>query len=134
MSNNLLLIRGLPGSGKSTWAKSCKNYLHFEADMWFENRPGGYVANFSVDRLGEAHAWCFHATEQALRAGMNVVVSNTFTRLIEILPYEILAEQCGAELKIRCAAGMYESTHNVPADVMQRMKDRFEIWTPRQKP
>jgi ABC-type proline/glycine betaine transport system ATPase subunit len=30
------LIRGLPGSGKSTMAKLMDGFVHFEADMYFE--------------------------------------------------------------------------------------------------
>ena len=34
--NNLILIRGLPGSGKSTVARMMNSaFEHFEADMWF---------------------------------------------------------------------------------------------------
>ena len=53
----LVLIRGLPASGKTTMASVLPmiGYKHFEADMFFE--VGG-VYLYDAKRIGEAHAWC----------------------------------------------------------------------------
>jgi adenylate kinase family enzyme len=41
--SRLIIIRGLPGSGKSTFAKSYFNgYIHLEADMYFVQPDGSY--------------------------------------------------------------------------------------------
>jgi Chromatin associated protein KTI12 len=48
----LVLIRGVPGSGKSTRARELQEYLHFEADMYFI-RDGAYT--FDSDLLPAAH-------------------------------------------------------------------------------
>ena len=52
----LFLLRGLPGSGKTTLAKSLggKNY---EADMFFE-RGLKNVYTFVAAKLPNAHRWC----------------------------------------------------------------------------
>jgi len=50
----LFLLRGLPGAGKSTLAKSLGG-KHIEADMYFEYE-GKY--KFDASRLKEAHDWC----------------------------------------------------------------------------
>ena len=54
----LYLLRGLPGSGKSSVAKSLMNAQtgHVEADMFFMDNKGNY--NFDVSKLEEAHKWC----------------------------------------------------------------------------
>jgi tRNA uridine 5-carbamoylmethylation protein Kti12 len=41
----LILIRGLPGSGKSTIAREYvkQGYHHFEADMYFEKKRSIYI-------------------------------------------------------------------------------------------
>ena len=42
---DLILLRGLPGSGKSTFAKMLvrdKDYRHKEADMFFVDSEGNY--------------------------------------------------------------------------------------------
>lgn len=59
---SLMLIRGLPGSAKSTLAKSfvIYQYQHIEADMYFM-KNGEYV--FDVNVLHRAHKWCQETTE-----------------------------------------------------------------------
>jgi adenylate kinase family enzyme len=73
---NLILLRGLPGSGKSTFAKQICNQ-HIEADMFFI-QDGEY--KFDASKLKEAHAWCKDKTEAWMQKGYNVCVSNTFTQ------------------------------------------------------
>lgn len=87
----LTLIRGLPGSGKTTYAKCLlyvngrQNTLHIEADQWFEDAGGAY--RFDASQLPKAHKWCQTHAEMSLKAGFNVIVSNTFTQIWEMQPY-----------------------------------------------
>jgi predicted kinase len=118
----LTLIRGLPGSGKSTAAKNMK-YFHLEADMYFM-RGGEY--QFDASKLGAAHGWCQNAARSALECGMDVVVSNTFTQHWEMDPYRRMAEEVGAEFEVIVCEGDFGSVHNVPMEAIQRMKDRWE--------
>ena len=118
----LILVRGLPGSGKSTHARSL-GILHLEADQYFM-RNGEY--KFDPMELGHAHSWCIDSTEAALKAGMDVVVANTFTEAWELKHYIDLAAQYDADLEIRKMTGQYESIHDIPAAAMQRMQDRWE--------
>lgn len=50
----LVLVRGLPGSGKSTIAKSFipHNFVHLETDMYFINSAGEY--KFNPAKLSES--------------------------------------------------------------------------------
>lgn len=75
---NLVVIRGLPGSGKSTFAKTL-GYYHFEADQYFTDLNDEY--HFDPAKLKEAHEWCQNSVFEALNRGQDTVVSNTFTRL-----------------------------------------------------
>ena len=65
----LVLIRGPPGSGKSTMAKvlALVGFGHFEADMYFVV-DGRY--RYDASRIREAHAWCQTRTREALLAGI----------------------------------------------------------------
>jgi len=47
----LVIIRGLPGSGKSTFAKKFveKGFKHYEADMWMVDKDGNYSFDPSVN-------------------------------------------------------------------------------------
>ena len=79
MAKHFIIVRGLPGAGKTTLAKHLKEKLHlkhYEADMFFEDDKGEY--KFDYKKLGEAHKWCLEKTEAALTNGVGVVVSNCF--------------------------------------------------------
>lgn len=119
----LVLIRGLPGSGKSTMAKTMRNHCHFEADQFFMH-DGEY--KFDPSKLKEAHDFCQKKTEQALQINRDVVVSNTFTRKWEMQAYLDIAAKYGATVRIIKAEGNYKNVHGVPDEAIQRMRDRWE--------
>lgn len=127
----LILIRGLPGSGKTTFAKFLlekdPDLLHYEADMFFEDsKTGEYV--FQPERLADAHSWCKNLTDAALEIGKSVVVSNTFTQKWEIEPYVQLANQYGADLTIIKMENQFKSIHDVPEKKIEQMRRRWEDW------
>lgn len=124
----LILIRGVSGSGKTTHAKELMkqdpSLSHYEADMFFYNNDGKYV--FDPTLLPEAHKWCKDQTERDLRNGKSVIVSNTFTKRWEILPYVNLGEKYGADVVIKKATGSYQNVHGVPNKVIDQMRSRWE--------
>jgi predicted kinase len=120
----LTLIRGLPGSGKSTMARKIAidtGALHVEADMWVD-----YSRRYDPDAVKRAHAICQSQARRALQYGGSVVVSNTFTRQWEMQPYLDMAHQYGAQVEIITANGDYGSVHDVPESAIQAMRDRWE--------
>jgi len=126
----LTIIRGLPGSGKSTLAKNLVNsdaYTeYFEADMYFISEDGTY--EFDINHIADAHDWCRDEVYVALLAGENVIVSNTFTTMKELRPYfEVSLEITGKLPNVILCQGQFGSIHNVPAETMKRMKDRFDF-------
>jgi predicted kinase len=116
---HLTIIRGLPGSGKSTYAREL-NALHLEADMFYVNNG---VYTFDHTKIGQAHQWCRMTTASALSAGMDVVVSNTFTQLWELKPYFRMPFDTYEVLKL---TGDYGSIHNVPEESIEKVKRRWE--------
>lgn len=123
---NLLIIRGLPGSGKSTFAKSLTSYNHVEADMYFMMPDGTY--NFRSNLVPTAHTWCQKKAADWLENGENVVVSNTFSRCWEIDPYAKMAKVLNANFTVITMEDTYVNCHNVPEKVIQDMKARWERW------
>lgn len=127
MSNKLILVRGISGSGKTTYAKKLikddPTLSHYEADMYF-CQDGEY--KFVPSKLKEAHAWCFAETEIDLLFGKSVIVSNTFTQKWEIQPYIELGKKMKAEVIIKKATGNYQNVHGVPVEALDKMKARWE--------
>ena len=123
MDNELNLVRGLPGSGKSTFAKTFKGAVHLEADMYFM-KNGVYV--FEPTLLPEAHQWCQETCRVALNNGKTVVVSNTFTTHKEMLPYQNMANELNLVLRIWKCVGNFQNTHGVPKNALQAMKERWQ--------
>ena len=129
--NNLILLRGLPGSGKSTVAELIgakgAGYAHFEADMYFMEDG---VYKFDPTKLRMAHNWCQIQTEKAMADDTAIViVSNTFTQEWEMERYYEL----GKIYNYRVTSLVVENrhggvnVHNVPEDKLEAMKNRFQL-------
>lgn len=121
----LVLIRGLPGSGKTTMAKKYAEagYVHCEADQYFE--VGGEY-RFDAGQLHTAHADCLRRTIAAMDAGCPAVVANTFTRRWEMEPYLKAAKKRGVRVRIIECIGNWPNVHGVPAEAIERMRARWE--------
>lgn len=119
----LVLIRGLPGSAKSTIAENLREFVHVEADD-FWTVDGNY--NFDVKRIREAHENCLKRTEVWLDRGYKVVVANTFTTKPELEPYFILAQKYRITPNIILCQSNFGNVHNVPQDILNSMDERFE--------
>ena len=124
----LILLRGLPGSGKSTVAKLFDKALHFEADMYFLDADGNY--QFDASKIKNAHNWCRHSVMDAMKEGHPiVVVSNTFTQEWEMEVYYLLAEELGYRVISMIVENRHEgkNIHGCPDDKIEQMKTRFEF-------
>jgi predicted kinase len=126
MSKELFLLRGLPGAGKSTLAKSIGG-KHLEADMYHVNEKGEY--NWKPEKVKDAHEWCRFECERAMLWELKVVVSNTFTQEWEMQTYYALAEKYGYKVYSLIVENRHEGVneHNVPQETLDKMRERFEI-------
>jgi predicted kinase len=121
----LYIIRGVPGSGKTTRAQELAGMNYFEADQWMWNSAGEY--QFDPSRLGYCHTMCKNSVRAALAAGLPVVaVSNTFVKKRDYMPYVKLAEEFGAEVEIIVMTGNWKNVHGVPEETVERMRRQFE--------
>jgi len=127
----LYIVRGVPGSGKSTFAKSIGG-IHIEADQFFM-MDGKY--NFDITKIKLAHKYCQNQTEAWMKTdgtqvnNDKIVVSNTFTQEWEMEPYFKLAEKYGYRTFSLIVENRHGGVneHGVPEDKLELMKNRFEV-------
>lgn len=127
MEKILYVVRGIPGSGKSTFAKTLSDN-HYEADMYFLDQESNYV--FDGTKIKNAHAWCLDKVKTDMAVDREkIVVSNTFTQEWEMEPYFELAKQYRYKVFTIVVENRHGGTnvHNVPEDKIEQMKKRFEI-------
>lgn len=111
-SSLVVILRGLPGSGKSWLAHNCEETLQApssvalcSADSYFLDRKSGEY-HFDVDALPKAHQSCLTEFIQALQSGKQlIIVDNTNAQLWEYQIYRYLAQLVGLKscvLEIPC--------------------------------
>jgi len=155
----LILIRGLPGSGKSTLASkiiTAEYHLGLrcfkvESDDFYisdtktqysrllpytkNGKPQYY--NWNPDVRNHAHSWCMNKVIQAffIHDYDVVVVSNTFIRNWEMLPYKELVCKYGLVMNVlepdtpwakdpqKC---FEKNIHQVPLETIKNMLQKWE--------
>jgi len=142
MSKKLYLVRGLPGSGKSTLGDILKgeNGSKFEADTFFmvkkengeviDRHVENGVYDYDKDLIGNAHSDCLSRTENSMSNDVeNVVVTNTFTQEWEMEKYYELAIKYDYQVFSIIVENRHGGIdkHNVPNKSLKNMERRFDI-------
>lgn len=151
MTINVIIMQGVSGSGKSTYARNVQRSRNasaetcwiVSADDYFVDSEGRY--NFDPSKLGEAHATCFARVLDLLRmAGdvdparsMCIIVDNTNSTAIEIAPYMAAAAasklDTGHEVfttivRVRCPIdlALSRTTHGTPLRSIRQQTANIE--------
>lgn len=120
----LQIIRGMPGSGKTTLAiKEYPDLLRLETDMYF-TRNGEYI--FTKKLNEEAVEWFYDAVEKAAECGIDFVVTGVFAahteRLSRVLAITMLQ---GYDVYIKTLTDDFGNTHGVPKEHLDAMRANF---------
>lgn len=122
----LILFRGLPGSGKTSLAEVLLDIV-FSADDYFITADG---YQFDATKLKYAHDWCQKNTADAMHDGVDRIgVANTFTQAWEMQPYFDHAKYYGYRVHTIIVENRHMSTdiHSVPKESKAKMQKRFQI-------
>lgn len=138
---DLLLIRGLPGSGKTNYARSLRHRLerdgaqpvfHFEMDDWFTSPiTGEYV--FCERELASAYNHCEVRTRstferyQYAATRPKVIVANPFIRRSELAPYlRIARDYRRIAVEVICV-DEDQPAQTKPPGLIEQMQQAFQI-------
>lgn len=136
----LILIRGLPGCGKSSLAEELilTSGYHSESDQFFMIDD---KYQFDSIKLPEAHQWCLDQVISQVKSLKEigaynecVVVSNTFTQRWEMESYIQLAQKEDLQLIV---ADLFDggcdnetlfnrNKHGVPIERLNIMREQYE--------
>ena len=130
---NLILVRGVSGSGKSTFANKFLNASLLVSTDDFFMEEGEY--KFNPQHLVANHQRCVDSVESEMKFRENVadnttiVVHNTFTQKWEMDPYIDLAGKYGYNLYTVVIENRHNSVslHNVPQKSIDQQRNRFEV-------
>ena len=138
-TKTLYIIRGLPGSGKSTLGEKLADtymsyspnygglkYYSYAADDWFtDSNTGEY--NFNPTELGDAHEDCRARVMGAMMSNIeSICVCNTFSQAWEAEPYFKLCKSYGYTPVVLECQSQFGNIHNVPQESIDAMKERWE--------
>ena len=141
----VVILRGIPGSGKSTAAKkSYPTALVCSADHFHMRKTGEMdasgqpikVYDWKAENQGMAHARCLAKFKDALDAGEElVVVDNTnikrgeYQKYIEyawFAGYEVWIHEVRVTTEDQIAICVQRNVHRVPEDTIRRMASSFK--------
>ena len=132
----IYLVRGIPGAGKSTFAKKLRDKIRekcnftpgiFETDNFFIDPINGDY-KFDSGLTETAHNWNIGEVYRFCRYWYCApcIVANTFATEKEIRPYRNIAREFGRLYYIIDLYTEHESIHNVPENIIKAMKTRWQ--------
>lgn len=123
----ILVIRGIPGSGKTTLATKLQRLLGYpelvSADDYFTK---GEDYNFVQSKLSSAHAYATAKMDHAMFHERSVILHNTSTRAWELQQVTVLADEYRVPMLVIDLKTEFKNIHGVPDDKVLMMKSRFE--------
>ncbi|XP_029767821.1 uncharacterized protein LOC112117333 [Terrapene carolina triunguis] len=133
----LLILRGLPGSGKTTLSHILlgqnRDGVVFSTDDYFRQQDG---YTYNVAQLGDAHDWNQKRAKQAMDQGRSpIIIDNTNTQAWEMKPYVETALGKGYRVEFHEPDTWWKfdpeelekrNKHGVPREKIAQMLERYE--------
>nr|XP_020644298.1 NEDD4-binding protein 2-like 2 [Pogona vitticeps]XP_020644299.1 NEDD4-binding protein 2-like 2 [Pogona vitticeps] len=132
----LILLRGLPGSGKTTLSHVLlgRDGIVFSTDDYFCQNNGCW--SYNIAQLGAAHDWNQKRAKQAMDQGRSpVIIDNTNTQAWEMKPYVEAALEKGYQVEFHEPDTWWKfnpeelekrNKHGVSREKIVQMLERYE--------
>jgi predicted kinase len=130
-NQHLILLRGLPGAGKTAFAKLISEnntYPFYSVDDYFTDKTGKYKFEFSENY--RAYAECISNAEIAIAKGISkVIIHNTFTMDWELEPYFNLAKKYNCLLHVLTVEHYHNgaNSHDVAEEQLKKMAKKYQV-------
>lgn len=133
MSAPIILVRGAPGAGKSTFAQKLRDSIFrncdrctaiFETDNFFVDSINHHDYHFNPNLLGIAHRWNQGEVIRACRdyPTVPVIVANTFCQRFELKSYFEIAQMFGRKIFVFTLYTEHDNVHGVPDEKVEQMR------------
>ncbi len=122
----LIILRGLPGAGKTSLAYRIGEFVCTADD--YHMKDGVYC--WTPENAHLAHIKCQEKVEWGMIEKISkIVVANTTTTLKELRPYYDLAQKYDYVVYSVIVENRHDGVneHNVPEETLKKMRERFDI-------